>query len=259
MVLAVDPAIRRDACFVCGGLEGLLAIAPGDAFVCPPCAVDVARLLVLSSHAMLASWFVVPASERSTEPTSIDATVGKLMGALGDEPQAGRDLAVAFEEMGCHGEAIRLAATTIVAEAPRVHPAALRVALLAAARKPGCLAGIARAIRDQRRDAVPRAVRERPLINADDAAVAQVQWTAFECDGHAFEYLAVPTLEKTRPAGWPSHKAAPGRYVATLLLSVRKRGEAAGAGVDLPAGTDVTVVHAREAARRMWKHLMRGA
>ena len=155
VVLAVEPALRRDACFVCGILGGLLTIAPGDALVCPPCAVDVARLLANSSETILGSWFFAPESEPPGGPTSVEATFAKFLQARrqdvpADDAQTFRDLAVAFTEMGCYREAVRFAATAIVAEAPAVHPTALRIALLQVARKPGCLAGIASAIQAQR-------------------------------------------------------------------------------------------------------------
>jgi hypothetical protein len=44
-----------------------------------------------------------------------------------------------------------------------------------------------------------------------------MEWTTFECDGRTFEYMAMPTKHKTRPAGWPSHKRSPGPWVLNLV------------------------------------------
>jgi hypothetical protein len=85
--------------------------------------------------------------------------------------------------------------------------------------------------------------------------MASAQWTPFECDGRWFEYLAMPTRQGARPAGWLAHKASPARSVPAVLVVVRNPGAATGPGVVYPDGTAITTEHALETARRFWADL----
>lgn len=93
----------------------------------------------------------------------------------------------------------------------------------------------------------------RDVVMADQPMADQpIPWTPFECDGRAFEYLAIPTKQKTRPPGWPSHKASPGPWVPVVTLMVRKPGDETGPAMVFPDGTVITMEHAVEAARKFW-------
>jgi hypothetical protein len=81
-------------------------------------------------------------------------------------------------------------------------------------------------------------------------------WTRFECDGHSFEYTVISGKYKERPAGWPTHKASPGPWAPVVTVVVRKLGEENGPGMMFPEGTQVTVTHAIETARRFWTDLV---
>ena len=86
---------------------------------------------------------------------------------------------------------------------------------------------------------------------------AEARWTPFECDGLELEYAAIPTTHRDRPAGWPAHKASPGRPVPIVLVVVRRCGDETGPGIAYPAGTVITSEHAIATARRFWRDLAR--
>jgi hypothetical protein len=93
------------------------------------------------------------------------------------------------------------------------------------------------------------------LKRSDPMKIRQAQWTPFECDGRAFEYVAVPIKQQTRPPGWPAHKASPGPWVPAIAVIVRKPGDETGPAMDFPDGTTITVDHAVETARTFWEML----
>lgn len=84
-----------------------------------------------------------------------------------------------------------------------------------------------------------------------------VVWTAFECDGRTFEFAVIASKQKTRPAGWPNHKASPRPRVPVVLVVVRKPGKETGPGMVYPQGTPITVEHAVETAHVFWADLTR--
>jgi hypothetical protein len=84
-----------------------------------------------------------------------------------------------------------------------------------------------------------------------------IPWKTFECDGRTFEWLSVPTRQKTTPRPWPAHKASPGAWVPVVCLIVRTPGDVTGPATLYPEGTVTTVEHAVETARRFWDHLTR--
>ena len=84
-----------------------------------------------------------------------------------------------------------------------------------------------------------------------------VVWTPFECDGHTFEYVAIPSKQKWRPAGWPTHEASPSPWEPIVILMVRKPGHESGPALDFPEGTVITREHAVEVARTFWETLTR--
>lgn len=84
---------------------------------------------------------------------------------------------------------------------------------------------------------------------------ASINWSPFDCDGRAFEYAVVDGKQKTRPPGWPAHKASPGRWVPVITVVVRNVGDEIGPGMVFPAGTQITIEHAKETARRFWADL----
>jgi hypothetical protein len=85
-----------------------------------------------------------------------------------------------------------------------------------------------------------------------------IDWIRFECDGCMFEYAAMLSRGRVRPAGWPADKAAPGPSVVHVSVFVRKPGdEGGGAAMLFPEGTIVTRDHAVEAARFFWAQLTR--
>lgn len=94
-------------------------------------------------------------------------------------------------------------------------------------------------------------------LEPSEAKDAAIVWTPFECDGSAFEYLFFPSKTKTRPHGWPAHKAAPGPWVPDVIVMVRKPGDETGAGgaMIFREGTVITTEHAIETARAFWSTL----
>jgi hypothetical protein len=81
-------------------------------------------------------------------------------------------------------------------------------------------------------------------------------WTAFECDGHVFEYAVMPAKTGWRPAGWPHHKPSPGRMKPVVLVVVRKLGDETGPATWYAEGTSITVDDAVATARHFWEYLM---
>jgi hypothetical protein len=81
------------------------------------------------------------------------------------------------------------------------------------------------------------------------------EWAVFECDGRTFEFATIPTRGRTRPAGWPAHKAAPGPSVRSVAVIVRKIGDETGPAMLFPDGTNTTTEHAVETARFFWATL----
>ena len=76
-------------------------------------------------------------------------------------------------------------------------------------------------------------------------------------DGRALEYAVIRSRHKTRPKGWPAHKASPGPWVTDMMVVVRNIGEESGPAMVLPAETAITTEHAVEVARRFWADLAR--
>jgi hypothetical protein len=104
-------------------------------------------------------------------------------------------------------------------------------------------------------------VLERPGLAGHREDVAPStdpsQWSPFECDSRAFEFTVIASKDKTRPAGWPSHKPSRGPGVPIVLLVVRKPGNETGPGMVYPEGTVITTEHAIETARLFWADLTR--
>jgi hypothetical protein len=82
-----------------------------------------------------------------------------------------------------------------------------------------------------------------------------ITWTPFECGVRAFEYVAIPTKQKTHPPGWPTHTASPGPWVPVVTVTVRKPGDENGPAMVFPDGTEITSEHAITAARMFWTTL----
>jgi hypothetical protein len=82
-------------------------------------------------------------------------------------------------------------------------------------------------------------------------------WTTFECDGRSFEYQVVRSRQKIRPAGWPAHKASPGRWEPVLMVIVRRPGDEIGPAMVFPEGTAITTSHAVEVVRLFGEELSR--
>jgi len=104
-----------------------------------------------------------------------------------------------------------------------------------------------------------RAADARRDVDGNDSSVPSeqaIKWMPFECDGRAFEYAAVPTKNKTRPRGWPTHEAVRGPWVPMVMVIVRKLGEEEGpAALLFPDGTVISTKHAIETAKTFWEIL----
>jgi hypothetical protein len=84
-------------------------------------------------------------------------------------------------------------------------------------------------------------------------------WTAFECDGRAFEYRVMTAAHQTRSRGWPNHKPSANRPEPVVLVVVRNPGGAEnGPAMVFPEGTVITTEHAIETARMFWAVLTVG-
>ncbi len=145
-VLALNRALRVDGCFVCGRTADLFAIPQVAETVCRTCLPKLGALLSRCRDSELGEWFDVGeprVAARASEESVASVVVADL------DPRVHTDLAIAYEEMGLYGEAIREAAIVLTLGYDREDATARSLGVLfhSSRRKAGCFAGLARAVR----------------------------------------------------------------------------------------------------------------
>lgn len=178
--VALDSALRRDACFVCGATSGLVSLGRAAAGICQSCAPRLGETLLASSSKAISAWLEVRPIDIAEaewplgapvpgEPTVSALAVGER-GPLtpGEEAIASMlvevdaelgaktrgqphvDLAIAYMHMGLAREALREAAKALAISGEAwVSTSALGVIFRNPVR-PGGLAALANAVRARR-------------------------------------------------------------------------------------------------------------
>ena len=145
--LALNRALRVDGCFVCGGTADLFAIPQVAETVCRMCLPKLGALLTRCRDSELGKWFDVGEPRDVSARASKESVASVVVADI--DPQVHTDLAIAYEEMGLHGDAIREAGLVLTLGYDREDFTARALGILfsSSRRKAGCFAGLARAVR----------------------------------------------------------------------------------------------------------------